>query len=217
MDTILAGDRLEFVNNRRDMVVMMFKKIVVTLSLVAVLGLTGCSNTNKNENSQNNANQNNASQEVNENVDHAAVLEEIHTAVKDAYGEDYVATLEFDEQMTEEIFGLKPDMYDAIIADGPMMSAHVDTFIGVHPTEGNRQAVIDALNAYRDSQINDTMQYPQNLLKLQGSKVVETDDYVFFITLGFTDELSDTDEEQIAVFEQLNQKAIDAINGVLNQ
>lgn len=193
----------------------MFKKIVVALSLVTVLSLTGCGKTN-NANNSNYAGQNNQV-ESSEPVDYAAQLEEIHTAVKDAYGENYIPSMEFDAATLESVYGITEDMYDAVIAEGPMMSVHVDTYIAIHPTEGNEQAVVDALNAYRDTQINDALQYPMNLLKLQASEVKEIGDYVFFFMLGTTDEMYDNEEDEIAAYQELNQIAVDAINGVLNK
>lgn len=193
----------------------MFKKIVVALSLVAVLGLTGCGKANNSSNT-NNAGQNNQV-ESSEPVDYAAQLEEIHTAVKEAYGENYIPSMQFDSETLEAVYGITPDMYDEAVAEGPMMSAHVDTFIAIHPTEGNKQAVVDALNAYRDTQINDAFQYPNNLLKLQASEVREMGDYVFYFMLGTTDEMYENEEDQIAAYQNLNQIAVDAINGVLNK
>lgn len=188
----------------------MFKKIVLTLSLVAVLGLTGCGKTN---NSTGEGNQ----VESNETVDYVAQLDEIHTAVKDAYGENYIPSIEFDAETLESVYGITADMYDAVVAEGPMMSVHVDTFIGIHPTKGNEQAVIDALNAYRDTQINDTMQYPMNVMKIQASQVTEIGDYVFFLMLGTVDEMFDDEAAELAAYEELNQVAVEAINGVLNK
>lgn len=190
----------------------MFKKIVLTLSLVAVLGLTGCSKGNTN----NNAGQGSQT-EATESVDYAAQLDEIHTAVKDAYGENYIPSVEIDATVLADSYGITEDMYDHVIAEGPMMSVHVDTFIAIHPTEGNKQAVVDALNAYRDTQINDTLQYPMNLMKIQASEVKEIGDYVFFLMLGTTDEMYDTEEEEIKAYQELNQIAVDAIEAVVNK
>lgn len=190
----------------------MFKKIVLTLSLVAVLGLTGCSKGNAN----NNVDQGSQA-ETTDPVDYAAQLDEIHTAVKDAYGENYIPSMEIDATVLADVYGITEDMYDVIVAEGPMMSVHVDTFIAIHPTEGNEQAVIDALNAYRDTQINDALQYPMNLVKIQASEVKEIGDYVFFIMLGITDEMYDTEEDEIKAYQELNQIAVDAIEAVLNK
>lgn len=185
----------------------MFKKIIVSLSLAVVLSLTGCSNTN-------NSNGSNGQVEV---VDYAAQMEEIHTAVKDAYGENYIPSMEIDAATIESIYGIKPDMYDEIIAEGPMMSVHVDTFLAIHPTEGNKQAVVDALKAYKDYQINEAMNYPMNMTKIQASEIKEIGDYVFFIMLGTTDEMYESEEQEIAAYQELNQIAVDAINEVIKK
>ncbi len=196
----------------------MFKKIVCALSIITVLALTGCGKNNDTQNNQVENNQvENSQVEETTPVDYAAQLEEIHTAVKEAYGENYGPSMPYDAQMLADMFGLTEDMYDVVIAEGPMMSAKVDTFIAVHPTEGNKEAVVEALNNYRKVQIEDTFQYPANLSKIQASEVREMGDYVFFFMLGYTDEMFETEEEQIAEFQKLNQIAVDAIEGVLNK
>ena len=187
----------------------MFKKIVLTLSLVAVLGLTGCSKTNTGDEG--------TKVEANENVDYEAQLNEIHTAVKEAYGENYLANMPLDSEILESVYGVSSDLYDAVVADGASMSVHVDTFIAIHPTQGNEQAVYDALNAYRDTQVNDAMQYPSNVPKLQASVVTQKGGYVFYIALGTTDEFYEDEAEAIAVYEELNKIALDAIDSVLNK
>lgn len=189
--------------------IIMFKKIVLTLSLVAVLGLTGCSKTNTGDEG--------TKVEANENVDYEAQLNEIHTAVKEAYGENYLANMPLDSEILESVYGVSSDLYDAVVADGASMSVHVDTFIAIHPTQGNEQAVYDALNAYRDTQVNDAMQYPSNVPKLQASVVTQKGGYVFYIALGTTDEFYEDEAEAIAVYEELNKIALDAIDSVLNK
>lgn len=111
-------------------------------------------------------------------------LSEIHQAVKDAYGEDYLPSMELDAATLSDVIGLKEDMYDEVIAEGPMISAHIDMFIAVKAAEGQGDAVEEALNAYRDYQINDALQYPLNMVKIQASQVVRHGDYVFFVILG---------------------------------
>lgn len=189
---------------------IMFKKIVMTLALVAVLGFTGCSKTNTNAGQ-------NSQTEANENVDYAAQLDEIHTAVKNAYGENYLANMPFDAETLENVYGISEDMYDVIVAEGPMMSVHVDNFIAVHPTEGKKQAVVDALTAYRDDQINNSLQYPMNLMKLEASQVKEVGDYVFYVCLGSTNEMFEDEAAELKAYQELNQVAFDAIDGVLNK
>lgn len=146
-------------------------------------------------------------------------LDKAHEAVKSAFGEDYIPNMQYDKAAISELFGVKEEWYDAAIAEGPMISMHVDTFIGVHATEGNLENVQNALNSYREALISDTMQYPMNQLKIQASEIVTINDYVFFVMLGYLedDTVYDDDEETIAAYGELNKKAIDAIKTVISE
>ena len=64
-------------------------------------------------------------------------LAKVHQEIKDAYGENYLANMDYDSQILETVFGINPDWVAESIAQGPMMSAHVDTFIAIKATEGN--------------------------------------------------------------------------------
>lgn len=151
------------------------------------------------------------------NEEQQEVLNGIHTAVKEAYGENYIPSQAFDEITLQEVYGLSSDMYDAIIAEGPMISMHVDTFIAVHPTEGNFDNVVAALEGYRKVLVEDTMQYPMNQIKIQASKVETVGDYVFFIMLGYGDDTLENEDEILASFEEQNNIAIDAIKNVIGE
>ncbi|WP_343208101.1 DUF4358 domain-containing protein [Anaerolentibacter hominis] len=141
-------------------------------------------------------------------------LSEIHDEIKSAYGEDYIPSMEYDESMLESLFGLKKDMYDEIVAEGPMISAHVDQFIAVKAAEGKADDVEKALNDYRDRQINDSMQYPMNQVKVKASEVVRHGDYVFFVMLGSYSMENDEEGEE-AILEAAkteNKIGVDIIN-----
>lgn len=222
------------------------KKYLFVLAVIAVLGLTACGNKNENGNEENNnpvvtdtpdnnvgvddgqeedtddVSPDETPEDSNEgnaviNEEQQEALDEIHTAVKEAYGENYIPSQAFDEITLKEVYGLSNDMYDAIIAEGPMISMHVDTFIAVHPTEGNFDNVVAALEAYRDVLVEDTMQYPMNQIKIQASKVETVGDYVFFIMLGYGDDTLENEDEILASFEEQNDIAIDAIKNVIGE
>ena len=137
------------------------------------------------------------------------------------YGEEYgyAPDMSYDKTAISELFGVSEDWYDYALAEGTMISMHVDTFVAIHAKEGNLENVQNALNNYRDVLINDTMQYPMNQLKIQGSKVFTHKDYVFFIMLGFVDDsMLDAEEDTaIAEYEKMNQKVIDKITSVLGE
>ena len=98
------------------------------------------------------------------------------------------------------------------------MSVHVDKFIAIHATEGNLENVQNAINSYRDMLVNDTMQYPMNLVKIQGSVVETVGDYVFFVMLGVIDEMAYTEEkDMIDAYTAINNSVIDAAKEVIGQ
>lgn len=146
-------------------------------------------------------------------------VSEIQTAVKEAYGEAYVPSMDYDAQSLESIFGVKEDWYDEFIAQGPMMSAHVDTFVAIKAKEANVQDVVDALNSYREYLVNDSMQYPMNQIKIQASRVEQVGNYVFFILLGEipTDVEEQGEDKMLEVAKEQTQIAVDTINKVLTK
>lgn len=146
-------------------------------------------------------------------------LDKIHKKVVETFGENYIPDTPYDKTAISELFGVSEDWYDYAIAEGSMISLHVDTFIAIHATEGNLENVQNAINNYRNVLVEDTHQYPMNQLKIQGSKVFTSKDYVFFVMLGnIEDETEyDKDEDIIAEYEKLNQNTIDAITSVLGE
>lgn len=178
------------------------KKKLFSILLVAIMIVTaGCGNKDKN-----------AGESVNQ-----VALEEIHTKVKEAYGEDYIPSMPLDDTMLKETYGIDPEWCEEIIAEGPMISAHIDTFIAVKAKEGKVTDIQNALNAYHDVLKQDTLQYPSNLVKIQAAKIVSYGDYVFFLMLGMIPmDIEEQGEDAILkAYEAENQKAIDAIEAIL--
>ncbi len=146
---------------------------------------------------------------------HTEEMTLIHNAVKDAYGESYIPNMEYDSETARELFGLEPEWYDDMIAEGPMISVHVDTFIAVHPTEGNLENVENALTEYRDYLVSNSIQYPSNQVKVEAARVETIGDYVFFLMLGNIDLEIEDEEEMLAAYQEQNQIAVDAITEAL--
>lgn len=141
-------------------------------------------------------------------------LDSILNSIKEAYGDTYAPNMQMDSQMLEDLTGITPDQYTAFVAEMPMISTFVETFIGVEATEESADAVEEALNSYRDSLLEDTMQYPMSIPKIQASQVVRHDSYVFFVMLGAADDaaLEQGEEKALESARENNQKAIDIIN-----
>ncbi len=118
-------------------------------------------------------------------------------------------TLKMDEAWVEDI-----------VIEVPMISANVDTLILVKPSAGNAENVVTALNNYKNYLINETIQYPMNVARIQRAVVEQVGDYVCFSILGgAVDDPSmygfTTDEELADYYEQMNMNAIYAIQGYL--
>lgn len=139
-------------------------------------------------------------------------LDVIHTAVKEAYGEDYIPSMPIDAAVLQEKYGIKSDWYTDMIAEEPMISVNVDTFIAVQAKEDNVKDVETALTQYRDTLISDTMQYPINLPKINASKILIIDNNVFFIMLGaVSDDMEQNEKEMLKAAEEQNEIAVKAI------
>ena len=142
-------------------------------------------------------------------------LEEIHTAVKNAYGDDYMPNMAMDETALTEMVGVDMANVEEFIGESPMISAQVDTFIAIKAKEGKGDEVEAQLNAYRDKLVNDSFQYPMNMAKVNASQVLRKGDYVFFLMVGAVDERADATEEEAAAFAQEQvQIGVDAIEAV---
>lgn len=151
-------------------------------------------------------------------VDKVPVLSDIHAAVKEAYGDNYLPSRTIENQELSEVYGLTTDNIEEVIAEGPTISAHVDQFIAIKAKEGKGADVEKELNAYRDKLVSDTMQYPMNLPKIQSSQVTRHGDYVFFTMLGAINDNVDATEEEAATFAKDEaKKATDAIEKIFNR
>ena len=160
-------------------------------AMMLTIGLMGCGNSKKEEA---------------KDIDLAALQQEIQTA----YGDKYLATMDYDSQILETVFGIDPAWVEESVAQGPMMSAHVDTFIAIKATEGNVENVKKALEDYRQMNIESNMFYPMNLPKLETAEVYQTGNYVFYIMLGGYTEVEDESGAKDFYTEQ-NKIALDII------
>ena len=142
----------------------------------------------------------------------------IRQAVVDAIGENYFPQMQIPAEYLEG-FGLTADMYEEFFGEMPMISTNVDTLIVIKAKEGQVEAVEGVLNAYRENLVNDTMQYPMNLGKIQASEVKTIGNLVCFVQLGgdVMDALEKGDEEVIKHCQAQNAIAIEALEGAINQ
>lgn len=65
-----------------------------------------------------------------------------------------------------------------------MIGTNVDTLIIVQAKKDRVEDVEKVLNTYREGEINNTMQYPMNIGKVQASRIETIDNYVFLSSLA---------------------------------
>lgn len=135
-------------------------------------------------------------------------VSDLQNAVKKAYGDNYIPSMNYSETELEEIFGVKKDWYDSMSAQGPMISIHVDKFIAIEAKKGNVEDVKKALESYKQALIEETLQYPMNLSKIQASRIEVIDNYVFYIMLGQISEEIQEQEEEVILKEAQKQNEI---------
>lgn len=146
-----------------------------------------------------------------------ASMTELREAVVEALGEDYWPNIAADKEILSETYGISEEMYDDFLAEMPMISTNVDTMIIIKAKPGQEDAVEEALNRYRDTVVNDHMQYPLNIGKVQASRIEAFDSYICFIQLGgdVTDLVESGEDVVTAHCLEQNEKALEAIRTAL--
>lgn len=183
------------------------KKILYVMLAAVMLNAAGCSNTGASDV---------AAESTSETKNEIkADISEIHETVKAAYGDEYIPSMEYDAELFSEKFGITENLYESYIAEGPMISVHVDEFVAVQAKEGQGEKVEELLNAYREMLLNDSLQYPMNLTKIEASEVIRHGDYVFFVMLGTPDAEAEVQGEEAALKSAVekNKIAVNLING----
>lgn len=149
-----------------------------------------------------------------ENANWSEDMQAAKTAIVEALGENYWPNTPVSPEMLEGSFGITTDMYDDYMAEVPMINTNVDTLLIVKAKEGKVDAVEEALNIYRENLVNDTMQYPMNVGKIQASRIEKIGNYVCFVQLGadVTEALERGDEAVIAQCQEQNELVIEILN-----
>lgn len=168
----------------------------VLCTLLACMAFTACRNDNKGSSGT-------------DGVTPAMVQQK----VKEALGEDYVPDQALEDTELEQLYGIKAGNLEEYVAEISSMSAHVDQFVALKAKPEQADAVEQAMRDYRERLVQDTMQYPSNIAKINASEVLRHGQYVFFVMLGaVNDDVEMAEEEQIAFAEKENKKAVDAVN-----
>lgn len=144
-------------------------------------------------------------------------LSQITKAVKKAYGDSYLPSQKIDKTTLAEVYGIKKNMYDDVFAEGPMLSFQIDTFIVVKAKSGKAKTVKNALEKYKKSLINQSVQYPMNAAKLPAIQIYQFDNYVFFSMLVTPpDDKAETESQILAAAKKQNQIAYNTVKKLFN-
>lgn len=138
------------------------------------------------------------------------------SAVKKAYGENYWPNYKLDKDEIKSKYGVDSSWYSSAYAEVPMISAQVDQMVIFKAKNAaSKKKILSAVKKYQKNLKADTMQYPMNVLKIQGSKVYATGNYVCFFMLGGSVDKSveenGSEAEIIKAHQKLNQKAVNAV------
>ena len=139
-------------------------------------------------------------------------ISEVHSIVKNVYGADYTPNVEVPQDAMSSLYGINMDDVEDYIAEQPMISVNIDTFIAIKAKEGKGESVAAALNAYKASLADGAMMYPSNMPKAQAASVVRHGDYVFLVVLGAMGDLEADDETRLAFAKEQVAKGVSAIN-----
>ncbi|MBE5950928.1 MAG: DUF4358 domain-containing protein [Lachnospiraceae bacterium] len=152
-------------------------------------------------------------------VDHKQMVNNIHQAVQEAYGSFYAPSMQMqaDEFYMADTLKLDASWYDEAIVEVMGMAVIPDTFIIIHPTEGNLENVKNAMEAYKTT-LTENAWYPTTVTRSQGAQTGVVGEYVYFVVLtSSVNDMEYTDEAAlIAACKENTQLAVDTITGVVN-
>ncbi len=180
----------------------MKKLIGIVLGCIMIISLMGCAKEEE---------------AAVENVNNGIALQIVVDAIKENYGKMYMPSVVMDEDSIKKEIGLTSDLYEEVHVEICDIAAEKDMLIGVKVAGDQQEEVVDILTTYRESLVNDALQYPMQQFKLQASQIVEKEGFVFFVTLGTIPEVVQEKGDE-AIFDQaviMNKIAVEAINGVL--
>lgn len=163
----------------------MKKLLALALASIMSMSLIACGSETKEEASQN------ASLDV--------TVEEFYYNTLDSIdGETpfLMNILDVDPLMVEDMFGLTEDMYEEAGFFLPGMSALIDEVSIVKASEGNLDAVVEALNNRLET-VKANAFYPEHVELVQNAVVVQNGNYVMFAVGNMVDVYVDAFNAQV--------------------
>lgn len=201
--------------------------MVLTIWLLAAPIMSGCgdgqvsdSNTNSVENvKRDDAVEMNTVEAAEDSGDNEAYasMNEIREAVVNILGDNYWPDKKLTKEELETETGISEDMYDDYFAEKQSVETDIDTIIIIKAKEEYVGEVESILNEYRESLMTKYKDRPQELGKVEASRIETVDSYVSFVQLGADTEAAAEigDEEVISVCQQENERAVDIIEKTL--
>lgn len=139
-------------------------------------------------------------------------------AVAEELGEEYWADMELEPELLDDWYGISEDMYEEYYGQTPMISANVDSLIIVKAEPERLEDVQNALDTYQEAMLQDTLQYPSNIPKIQASMIQTYGDYVCFVQLGGSmDDVQDDEEAMAESCQRMNEQALSVIEKELTK
>ncbi len=140
--------------------------------------------------------------------------------MKKAYGNNYLPNFKLGKNDIKDKYGVASSLYSSAYAEVPMISAQVDEMVIFKAkNSASKKKIVTAIKKYQKNLIENSMQYPMNVLKVQASKVYTNGKYVcFFILGGYVDmktEENGSDEQILKAYQDMNKKAVNAVKNSL--
>ncbi|WP_154515843.1 DUF4358 domain-containing protein [Velocimicrobium porci] len=136
-------------------------------------------------------------------------------SVKKAYGEKYIPNVKLSKTEIKDKFLIDSNLYSSAYVEVPMISAHIDTLaIFKAKNESTKKKIVSKLKEYKKEQIEHTLQYPSNLLKLHASKIYTNGNYVCFIMLGQVNRSVEESGDESAIIKAYQKQNLVAVNAI---
>ena len=147
-------------------------------------------------------------------------MDELRDAVIVMMGENYWPDKQLTVAELRTETGITEEMYDDFLAEKMNIETDIDIMIILKAKAKYLPEIEKMLNAYRDSLLVKYRERPQELGKVQASRIEVIEPYICFVQLGADTEaaIEKGDEEVIALCQQENERAVDIIEKtILNQ
>lgn len=140
-------------------------------------------------------------------------MEEIKEAVVSILGDNYWPNKQLTSEELETETGIGQEMYEDFLAEKLNVETDIDMMIILKAKSEHLTEIETMMNEYRDALIVKYADRPQELGKVQASRIEVIDRYVCYVQLGADtgDAAEKGDEEVLAVCQQENERAIDII------